>query len=140
MGTNYYWHNPNPCAECGHDPNEPKHIGKSSMGWVFALRVYPDEGIEDLDDWREQWETGGRIKDEYGREISVAEMLETITERRRDPRNIELQPSGYGSWDEFHRMNQSEPGPENSGLVRARRDRVYRHGSGTWDCHTGDFS
>lgn len=137
MGTNYYWHNPNPCVTCGHDPNEPKHIGKSSHGWVFALHVYPDEGIKDLDDWSEQWLTGGQIKDEYGRDVTPEEMLSEIT-NRSNPRDRESSPLLYHGWDHFHRENQSEDGP--NGLVRARRDRCYSHGAGTWDCHTGDFS
>ena len=51
MGTNYtvqiYTGNN---AE-GEAEYEDLHIGKSSMGWVFSLRVYPERGIHSLYDW-----------------------------------------------------------------------------------------
>jgi hypothetical protein len=138
MGTNYYWSNPAPCATCGHDQNELKHIGKSSVGWVFALHVYPENDICDLDDWERLWASGGVIRDEYGQHISAEEMRSIITERARSER-WEESPYGYRSWEDFHRDNHSEKGPK--GLLRARlRDTVVKHGDGTWDCHIGEFS
>lgn len=49
MGTNYYLQK-NVCGCCGR-PEKQIHIGKSSAGWAFALRVYPHDGIKDYDDW-----------------------------------------------------------------------------------------
>ena len=42
MGTNYYV-----IDKAGNK----KHFGKRSAGWDFALHVYPDEGINRLEDW-----------------------------------------------------------------------------------------
>ena len=132
MGTNYYWYESEDCPHC-HRSGERKHIGKSSAGWVFALHVYPDEGITDLSDWIDRFFVSPKIADEYGRTVPVAEMLETILLRgRKDghPKNF--------PWAE----NYATPGPR--GLVRADTRRPFggtiRHGAGTWDCHTGDFS
>jgi len=128
MGTNYYWHNKKPCPTCGHE-DEPLHIGKSSAGWVFALHVYPDKGIDDLQDWESRWGEG-EIRDEYGDTVSPDAMRAEITQREW--------PKRFRHESDFHSQNMSEDGP--NGLVRARRDRVYKHGAGTWDCHLGDFS
>ena len=78
MGTNYYWYS-DPCPTCQHSQEE-LHIGKSSMGWAFNLRVHPDKGIETLDHWRKKWVTG-YIKNEYGEVQTPDEMLQCITLR-----------------------------------------------------------
>jgi hypothetical protein len=139
MGTNYYLHNPKPCQTCGHDPNEPKHIGKSSAGWVFSLHVYPEEGIHDLGDWEREW-VNGVIKDEYGSVVTVDEMRLVIMARAR-PERWDEPPFMSSSWEEFHRDNYSERGP--AGLIRtdiARSgSRCVKHGDGTWDCFVGEF-
>ena len=130
MGTNYYWQQApeKPCHACGHgDTYEPVHIGKSSFGWVFTLRVYPD-GIEpgsgtrinDLDDWRHIWrDREGTIVDEYGEELSWQKLEEIITERDRNR---------AGS----------------SALRRHDLDGDFRfciaHGPGSWDLCVGEFS
>jgi len=80
MGTNYYWTEREPCECCGR-PFESLHIGKSSAGWNFSLHIHPDEGIVNLEDWKARWATGGTITDEYGRTISIGEMVATITKR-----------------------------------------------------------
>lgn len=81
MGTNYYWYERPACPTCGRR-DEPLHVGKSSAGWVFALRIYPELGIHDLDDWRERWRRpGSELRDEYDRPAD-AELLEgAITQR-----------------------------------------------------------
>lgn len=79
MGTNFYWTS-NPCATCGHS-QESLHIGKSSAGWAFAVRVHPDLQINSLDDWKAKLATGGTIKDEYDNIVSVDDMLDRITKR-----------------------------------------------------------
>jgi hypothetical protein len=56
------------------------HIGKSAADWCFMLRVYP--GIQSLEDWQRAWsQPNVGIEDEYGNAVSVAEMLDTITDR-----------------------------------------------------------
>lgn len=111
MGTNYYFNHPK-CEHCG--LSLPRlHIGKSSGGWCFSLHV-TDE-IKDLEDWKKFLsETNGTIEDEYGREISLKELLQVITER---------------SW-------------MYGDLNRHTLDgwHCIAHGKGTWDLITGEFS
>lgn len=139
MGTNYYWH-ANVCSQCGRG-DKPKHIGKSSAGWCFSLRVYPHENIHDLDDWeRILTAPEGQIRDEYGEKVSAVEMHRIITERGRDEAVWERKPAMYESWGEFHRLNHSQQGPR--GLLRHVVDGVHtiKNGRGTWDCCQGEFS
>lgn len=98
MGTNYYLIKHRPCAHCKRGYEEGLHIGKSSMGWNFALRVYPlrdghsdyhlkdhdipAEAITRLEDWIPLFKQYG-VVDEYKDEITPAEMLEIITDRRK---------------------------------------------------------
>ncbi len=127
MGTNYYWTQApgKECHACGHQETyEPVHIGKSSAGWVFTLRVYPG-GIEpgtgtrivDLDDWQHIWrDREGTITDEYGREVSWQCLEAIITDR-----------ASFGS-----------------GRVSLRRHPLdsfcIEHGPGSWDLCVGEFS
>lgn len=129
MGTNYYIES-DTCASCGHTP-EPLHIGKSSAGWCFALHVYPERGIVDLDDWQKEWH-GKRIKDEYGLDIAPAELLKTITDRSAER---PLDTINY----KWLRANYATVGP--NGLARHNHSpSLHHHGAGTWDCLVGDFS
>lgn len=114
MGTNYYLHEKPDCESCGR-PFKPIHIGKSSGGWCFSLHVYPEDGINTLDDWCELWnKPGAFVRNEYGERIPIAEMYRIITDRR---------------W--------------HSGTLR-RHDRAGNHcighGHGTWDYIVGEFS
>jgi hypothetical protein len=77
VGTNYYYH------EDGERKGDGLHIGKSSTGWNFSLRIHPDQGIDDLASWRDLWAKGGAIFDEYDRPVTAEQMLSTITERHR---------------------------------------------------------
>lgn len=129
MGTNFYWHEKAPCEHCGRTDGEGKHIGKSSMGWVFALHVYPEDGITDLLDWIDRFFESPHIFDEYGQKVPVADMIERIV--MRGSRDGHPKDFAYSA-------NHAVPGPR--GLVRAKVDHRTRHGAGTWDCHTGDFS
>ena len=137
MGTNYYLER-NVCPECG-KADESWHIGKSSAGWCFALHIMPDRDIHDLPDWLNEFEdTGTRIIDEYGREVSAKDMVSIITERGRDP--VPDKPYHYSSWAEFHRMNQSEWGPNHMLIARIDGNHCTGHGKGTWSLNTGEFS
>lgn len=130
MGTNFYLES-EPCPHCGRsDP--PKHIGKSSAGWCFSLRVYPDDGINSLADWLKAWgKSGVSIRDEYGATILPAEMLIRITERSGMQHPLDR---------EDLRINGAMAGPKN--LLRHRIDGRYcvGHGDGTYDYMLGDFS
>lgn len=116
MGTNYYYERASkgPCPECGHEDEAPRlHIGKSSAGWVFALHVIPEEGLNTLDDWEALWNRpGGQIRNEYGDHVAPESMQSIIRER-----------------------HARFPG------VSLRRDAdTSKHGSGSWDLHAGEFS
>jgi len=81
MGTNYYMRE-NICNSCGRY-NE-LHIGKSSYGWAFSLRIYIDENIRTLSDWKKLWQDPKNlIFDEYDNAITVDEMISCITDRQR---------------------------------------------------------
>ena len=111
MGTNYYLHTRQPCECCGR-PYERIHIGKSSGGWCFALRVMPEENINDLEDWKKLWwQQGAWIEDEYGAKVSVITMEKVITDR--GPNGLFRHPIGDG---------------------------CLKHGEGTWDCIDWEFS
>lgn len=134
MGTNYYWETPasEKCSLCGRsDAGEYLHIGKSSGGWCFLLHVYPDEGINDLEDWAYKWQGCGYIRDEYGRTMSPPEMRGVITDRRH------LGPP----WSEGTlALNHAVQGP--NGLARCEIDggHCIGHGEGAWDFIVGEFS
>ena len=130
MGTNYYLHE-NVCSTCGR--SSELHIGKSSAGWVFALHVIPELGLNTLNDWEKRW-TGsqaGVIKDEYGSVVTPADMMANIVARSFN-RSVLTQ-----TWlDENH----AEIGP--SGLARSKVYGIHciGHGEGTWDYIGGEFS
>lgn len=133
MGTNYYVEEKEPCSCCGRS-YEKRHIGKSSAGWVFALRIYPDENINTWDDW--QVLLNNKIKDEYGKPISKEEMIDIVTKREW---KREEKPYGYFGWADFHANNNSTDGP--NGLLRSRLGPYCQgHGEGTWDYHEREFS
>ncbi len=126
MGTNYYLHKP---------LGQKLHVGKSSGGWCFALHVI-ENGPRNLKDWTTLFKRPNKIVDEYGRKISRKEMLSIITDRTWKKNDV---PVGYKDWEDFHRYNYSEDGP--NGLVRCKIDgRCIGHEDGTWDLVTGDFS
>lgn len=134
MGTNYYWREQKAaCPTCGHNSSEELHIGKSSAGWVFALHVYPERGINKLEDWISLFvrEDSG-IRDEYGNEVKLEAMIRSIA-ARSSGRSEPQEPYWYT-------QNHAEPGPHN--LARAQIDgrRTIGHGPGTWDYHVGEFS
>lgn len=124
MGTNYYLKSPGDLL---------LHIGKSSGGWCFSLRVYPILGINTLDDWKSIFcDQHVLIEDEYGRFLTPAEMVNWIEGRSW------AYPGTYT--EAFHAQNHSEPGP--NGLLRHKVDGVHcvGHGEGTYDYLVGDFS
>jgi hypothetical protein len=136
MGTNYYYHESGErtCPHCNR-PHEGRHVGKSSAGWCFSLRVYPEDGINSLDDWRALWAKGGAIFDEYDEPVTVAEMLSTITERAWDGRRDQS--------PEWYAVNHAVPGP--NGLARhggSPWGRAFdvRPGDGTYDLCNYEFS
>ena len=127
MGIDYYLKIDDLCPHCGHvTGTDEMHIGKSSAGWTFALHVYPEMRITDLEDWKPLLE-GNEIIDEYGNTIAYTEMLRIITDRSGAP-GSSLRPAC------------AVEGP--NGLWRSRIDGIHciGHGEGTWDLHVGDPS
>lgn len=112
MGTNYYLEK-DKCACCGRS-NEI-HIGKSSVGWCFSLRIYPDDKIDSLQDWLALF-AKHPIRNEYGDSVSAETMLACITERSH-PRGLSRHVFGDGCYG-----------------------RRSRPGDGTYDLIEGEFS
>lgn len=142
MGTNYYWHEKPPCPCCGATGGSI-HIGKSSYGWCFSLHVDESLGINTLEDWIDRFNRGGSyIRDEYGDDVSVDEMIRIITQRgklRKTDWEVIQRTGWYKSEEHFHANNHSENGPFN--LLRYRiGDICVGHGEGTWDYLKGEFS
>lgn len=136
MGTNYYLEID--VCKCCMRPKEVKHIGKSSAGWCFSLHV--DENTKSLVDWIDliTFHLGNpdhpcHIVDEYGRKLSLDELLHII--KNRDWGHL-VAPRPK----EFYDQNNAEPGPNN--LIRHKIDgrHCIGHGEGTWDLIRGEFS
>ena len=146
MGTNYYVRIPgeNPCAHCGRSDNDRElHIGKSSAGWCFSLHVMEDDEDGDLNSWGD-WQRllaapGVQIRDEYNRRIDL-EQLRAIVEDRSWCKMGDSPPDGYKSEAEFHRLNHSQPGPNNLLRYKVDGQHCVGHGEGTWDYIAGEFS
>ena len=136
MGTNYYLLYTNMDNPANHVATR-RHIGKSNVGWTFALRVYPSAGILDLPNWRLLFNIPGSvITNEYGTQISLSEMINIITKRRSVSVKV---PHGYADWNDFHAKNFSMWGP--NGLIRNCLSRdVIGHGEGPWDLIKKEFS
>jgi hypothetical protein len=155
MSTNYYLESPR-CKDCGH-AERVEHLGKSSVGWVFSLHIYPESGIHDLSDiekWIKRETVRGQLQicSEYGEVLSWMDFLVIVT-KRSNPRIIrdgwESEWWNMGGWPhshyytsegDFHCKNSSKRGP--SGLLRHRVDdnHCVANGAGTWDLIIGEFS
>jgi hypothetical protein len=131
MGTNYYLHTPK-CEHCGRG-DAPVHIGRSSIGWCFALHIYPGQPSmpASLDEWKIIFgRPGNVIRDEYGEIIDPTGMASLIEDRKAG--DVQLSPAWLAD-------NDAVKGPR--GLARSRIDgrHCIAHGGGTWDLIVGDF-
>lgn len=94
MGTNYYVHVPPACGgTCGiHCKDEKIHLGKSSAGWAFAFRAYPDPDpaygpeavtwpVKDYASWLKLLDLGS-ICDEYRQPVARDDLLALIENKR----------------------------------------------------------
>lgn len=95
MGTNYYVTIPSGGESLVEGlPRETRHetdvlhVGKSSGGWYFTLRVYPGR-VATLEDWlsllKRLTEIGGHIVDEYGDSHTLPVFTATMTDRTWHP-------------------------------------------------------
>jgi hypothetical protein len=82
MGTNYYVEPPPCCPTCGHRA-DIVHIGKSSMGWRFTFRGYPEQGLTSAKAWFAYLE-GKRINDEYDRPVTLDEFKALVERKKSD--------------------------------------------------------
>jgi len=142
MGTNYYLQHG--VCECCKKPDSTRHIGKSSGGWCFSLHVYPEEGINNLEDWKTLFrDPKSKIVDEYGQPEIMSSMLTIIENRHWMPRGDKppyAMGIGENTWEEFHRKNHSFDGPNNLLRHQILDGHCIGHGEGTWDYIIGDFS
>lgn len=84
MGTNYYIDRDPPCCPtCGKPTSQVHHIGKSSAGWAFLFRGYPDEGLTSAKAWFE-FLKGKQIVDEYGIPHSLERFQQMVDGKRGD--------------------------------------------------------
>lgn len=140
MGTNYYLRLSGDMMHRLKDgePEEELHIGKSSGGWVFSLRVHPEHNINTIRDWVRLFrKDNNRIFNEYGDEVTWEEMLDTIARRSWKKRKF---PDGrYSSEEQYAWDNHASLGP--NGLLRhGWSDSRVRAGGGTWDYINYEFS
>lgn len=68
---------------CEHMIDEILHVGAHSNGWKFCLHIIPEKNINGLNDWKPILQNG-KIEDEYGKEISYDDMLNTIVGEYKD--------------------------------------------------------
>ena len=141
MGTNYYLVTTVSADLAGgqYDSEHKRHIGKSSFGWTFSLRSYPEDGIVSLTAWKRVLSIPqSKIFNEYDAQVSIEEMLRIITERKGEITPTTTVPSGYADWHDFNAKNFCEFGP--NGLARHTENERVSHGEGTWDMIIGEFS
>lgn len=134
--------------ELSKDFTQEIHIGKSSCGWHFSLCVYPEFGINNLEDWIQLFtEPGNKIVDEYGEQISDDDMIRIITVRKApkwedDPAAIKkyeeqvIESSNdlavycggrtFTTYDEILKCNHAERGV--NGLWAHKSDRFHKRG------------
>lgn len=97
MGCNFYAYH--------EDTREELHIGKSSYGWYFALRIYPERGITNLDHWKGILPKFSKVYDEDGKKISLPDLWDRIENRPEEwashtpDKNI---LRGEGTYDYFN--------------------------------------
>lgn len=140
MGTNYYVRlgSGNRCDKCGRcDEEELLHLGKSSSGWCFGLRVYPDKGIANLEDWLAilaQPTTSAFSEYDLKTALPKYEVIGNIIARHVS----DTAASAVSFTEDFLSRNNAIRGPGN--LLRHRLgEHCIGHGAGTWDLIVGEF-
>ena len=94
MSTNYYVHTQPSCGgKCSrHCHGEEIHLGKSSAGWAFAFRAYPEPSpvsgpeavtwpVKDFASWTRLLDLG-EIRAEHGLPATREEMLALVESKR----------------------------------------------------------
>lgn len=96
MGTNYYVDADPTCNNPAHTTQ--LHIGKSSWGWEFGFRAYPDLSLASWAQWR-VFLQGRTIVDEYDETVTYAEFVAIVEDRRvpegRDRLSCRVDPDAW---------------------------------------------
>lgn len=141
MGTNYYAYK-NICSCCNRE-EERLHIGKSSMGWCFAIHIIPEEGINTWGDWKEFFKSPDHeivVKDEYGTKITLEELFTTVEKRRGEPRDDTPLSDFYADWEQFDEENNCDFDEEYNLLRHKVGWFCKKNGPGPYDYMDGEFS
>lgn len=94
MGTNYHVRTlpcDKACDHCGE--SQLIHLGKTSAGWCFNFQADPDWP---RDDAFKRWlllALSGPIEDEYGKPLTVGELLHRVYERHAQRSHLETPDS-----------------------------------------------
>jgi hypothetical protein len=94
---NYYFYPKKVCHTCGRQ-DQNLHIGKSSAGWKFCFRSYPEESINSYSDWLQLLEDpNSEIRDELDTIIPLEELKELIesTQKFKPPTGFLADDQGY---------------------------------------------
>jgi hypothetical protein len=83
MGDNYY-HRFGECQHCNR--YDQRHIGKASYGWEFSFQGFEDDEnrrfLVSWAEWKTELQKGGRIFDEYDREIPFDDFVRMVEETK----------------------------------------------------------
>jgi hypothetical protein len=83
MGTNYYVSTPSCTNACEHcDQSQRVHLGKSSGGWRFHFRAYPEWPREEAFQHWLALAGSGPIEDQYGKPWTLDALLAKIHDKQ----------------------------------------------------------
>jgi hypothetical protein len=122
VSTEFYWV---PVVDFTGRLIKPISLGVSSNGWCFALHVYPERGLNTLDDWLLLLNRpGSGVFDERHTLNRLSDVLMCIRDRWTEP---------IDRGEKFYRDQYAEPGP--CGMLRHKvmPGHCVGHGEGTWD-------
>lgn len=144
MGTNYYLiTRDEKCNHCNR-PYIPRQIGKDSHGWAFALRVYPEDNINDIDDWIKLWTPEDMIiMDEYGKIIDKDFMRGRIVNkislsRRAIIPSKQVLEQNYAIYDTDNDLLRADV--NRLAAKYGKNTPCLANGKGTYDIFVGEFS
>lgn len=117
MGTNYYLRR-DVCRHCNQSAQPELHIGKSSGGWVFHFRGYPEDWNDPVIHSKADWEKvisnpAHEIYDEYGRHIDKTDFwfmvdLKQKPESMSPSKWIETPEAANSRWAYHNRRRHEE--------------------------------